>query len=41
LKAGFIGVPEYLPGKIPEGYSIKLEEAGTKLKDGKARVGSV
>jgi hypothetical protein len=32
LKAGFIGAPEYLSGKMREGYSIKHEESETKLK---------
>jgi hypothetical protein len=32
LKAGFIGVPEYLSAKMREGYGIKHEEAETKLK---------
>jgi hypothetical protein len=32
LKAGFIGVPEYLSGKMQEGYGTKHEEAETKLK---------
>jgi hypothetical protein len=36
LKAGFIGVPEYLSGKIREGYGIRHEKAETKLK-GKER----
>jgi hypothetical protein len=31
-QAGFIGVAEYLSGKIREGYGIKNEETETGLK---------
>jgi len=32
LKAGFIGVPEYLSCKMQEGYSTQHEPSETKLK---------
>ena len=32
-EASFIGVPEYLSGKIWERYGIKHEESETKLKE--------
>jgi hypothetical protein len=36
LEAGFVGMPDYLTGKIRDGHGIKHVEAETKLK-GKER----